>query len=73
MTAQFFLYPFEKGDVVSLRKAHPCGGKAWEIQRVGADVTLSCKTCGHMMIVTRRALEKSCVRLEPSKDRNKPV
>jgi len=73
MAGVFFLYPFEKGDVVTLRKAHPCGGMTWDIQRVGADVALVCKTCGHMMILTRRILEKSCVRVDSSKDRNKTV
>jgi len=73
MAGVFFLYPFEKGDIVSLRKVHPCGGKTWEIQRVGADVTLACKTCGHRMILTRRALEKSCVHVDASKDRNKTM
>lgn len=73
MPGVYFLYPFEKGDVVTLRKAHPCGGKTWEIRRVGADVSLSCQTCGHMMIVTRRVLEKSCVHVLPSKDINKTM
>ena len=73
MAGLFFLYPFEKGDIVHLRKLHPCGGKTWDILRVGADVTLRCTTCGHLMIVTRRILEKSCTRVESSKDRNKPI
>lgn len=73
MAGQFFLYPFDKGDIVTLRKSHPCGGKTWEIKRVGADISLSCRTCGHIMIVTRRVLEKSCVLVVPSKDTNKTM
>lgn len=73
MPGLFFLYPFDKGDVVTLRKAHPCGGKTWEIRRVGADISMSCVTCGHMMVVSRRTLEKSCTHVDPSKDTNKTL
>lgn len=73
MPGLFFLHPFEKGDVVTLRKVHPCGGKTWEIRRVGADVSLSCRTCGHLMTVSRRTLEKTCTSVVPSKDTNKTV
>jgi len=73
MAGLYFLYPFNKGDIVTLRKAHPCGGKTWEIRRVGADISLSCQTCGHMMIVSRRVLEKSCTLVVPSKDTNETL
>jgi len=73
MSGLFFLHPFEKGDVVTLRKVHPCGGKTWEIKRVGADVSLCCQTCGHMMIVSRAVLEKSCTQVTSPKDRNKTM
>lgn len=73
MPGLFFLYPFDKGDIVTLRKSHPCGGKTWEVRRVGADISLSCITCGHMMIVSRKTLEKSCTHIIPSKDTNKTV
>ncbi len=73
MAGMFFLYPFDVGDIVTLRKVHPCGGKIWEIRRVGADITLCCKTCGHMMILSRKNLEKSCTHVDPSKDINKTM
>ena len=45
------LYP---GDVVLMRKAHPCGGLEWEIVRVGADIGLVCLTCKRRILVPRR-------------------
>lgn len=55
----FFLYPFQPGQHVVLRKPHPCGGAAWTILRAGMDVTARCDTCGRLMTVTRRAFEKA--------------
>ncbi len=42
------------GDVVEMRKPHPCGGYEWEIVRVGADIGLVCKTCGRRILIPRR-------------------
>lgn len=46
------------GDIVRLRKPHPCGGTDWEIVRLGADIGLKCLTCQHRVLLTRRELEK---------------
>lgn len=46
------------GDVVTLRKVHPCGGYSWEVYRVGADIGIRCATCGRRVMLERRALEK---------------
>jgi len=45
------------GDVVELRKPHPCGGKTWRILRVGADIGIECLTCQRYVLVPRRRLE----------------
>lgn len=45
------------GDVVKMRKAHPCGGYEWKIVRLGADIGLVCLTCGHRIMLSRRDLE----------------
>ena len=50
---------YEVGDIVTLKKAHPCGSKEWEILRVGADFRLKCKGCGHQIMVARRLVEKN--------------
>ena len=45
------------GDVVRLRKPHPCGGYEWEVVRLGADIGLVCLTCHHRIMLERRALK----------------
>lgn len=49
---------FDIGDIVELKKPHPCGSKEWEILRVGADFKLKCKGCGHQIMVERKLVEK---------------
>ena len=46
------------GDVVRLRKVHPCGGWEWEITRIGADIGLRCLTCGRRVLLPRSKVEK---------------
>ena len=41
------------GDVVRLRKAHPCGSYEWEVVRVGADIGLKCLKCQRKVLLTR--------------------
>jgi len=45
------------GDVLRLRRAHPCGGSEWLVDRLGADIGLRCETCGRHVLVERRRLE----------------
>jgi len=45
----------EAGNVVRLRKRHPCGGDTWEVIRIGTDIGLCCQTCGRYVLL-RRAL-----------------
>lgn len=47
------------GDIVELKKPHPCGNKKWEILRTGADFVIKCLQCGHQAMVSRPKLEKS--------------
>lgn len=47
------------GDVLILKKPHPCGSKEWEVLRVGADFRLKCSGCGHQIMIARRLLEKN--------------
>ncbi|MGI8826317.1 MAG: DUF951 domain-containing protein [Chloroflexota bacterium] len=49
---------FRIGDVVQLRKPHPCGGYVWTVVRLGADIGLSCTTCGHRILLPRTDLER---------------
>jgi hypothetical protein len=46
------------GDVVHLRKPHPCGSHDWTVVRLGADIGLRCHGCGRRVLLPRRDLEK---------------
>ena len=50
---------YEVGDIVKLKKPHPCGSHEWEILRVGADFRLKCLGCGRQVMVPRRLVEKN--------------
>ena len=50
---------YEVGDVVTLKKGHPCGSKEGEILRVGADFRLKCLGCEHQVMVSRKLVEKN--------------
>ena len=51
------------GDIVRMKKPHPCGGTDWEITRVGADVKLKCLTCGRVVMLERYVFEKRVKKL----------
>lgn len=46
------------GDVVRLKKQHPCGSFEWEITRLGADIGLRCQGCGRRVMLPRSKAEK---------------
>ena len=48
------------GDIVKLKKPHPCGSSEWEVIRVGMDFTLKGLGCGHLVMVSRKLVEKNC-------------
>lgn len=50
---------YQVGDIVKLKKAHPCGSHEWEILRVGMDFRLKCLGCGHQIMVSRKLVEKN--------------
>lgn len=49
----------EIGDIVTLKKQHPCGSSDWEILRVGMDFRLKCCGCGHLVMIPRKQAERS--------------
>lgn len=49
---------YELGDVVTLKKGHPCGENKWEISRTGADIKLKCLGCDREIWMTRMEFEK---------------
>ena len=50
---------FEVGQVIKMKKAHPCGTNSWEILRVGMDCRLRCTGCDHQVMVPRKLVEKN--------------
>lgn len=50
---------FSLGDIVRLKKEHPCGSFEWEILRVGMDFRIRCTKCGRMVMLSRAKFEKS--------------
>ena len=46
------------GDVVRLRRTHPCGGDTWLVDRLGADIGLRCRTCDRHVLLERATLER---------------
>jgi hypothetical protein len=46
------------GDVVRMRKAHPCGSYEWEVVRVGADIDLKCLKCQRRVLLERGVFER---------------
>jgi len=50
--------PFRLGDRLELSRPHPCGGRTWEVDRLGADIGLRCATCGRHVLLERRAVER---------------
>jgi hypothetical protein len=49
------------GDIVRLRRTHPCGGDEWLIDRLGADIGLRCRRCDRHVLIERRGLERRIV------------
>ena len=47
------------GDVLELKKQHPCGSKEWKVLRVGMDFKLKCAGCGHELMLPRSKAEKA--------------
>ena len=47
------------GEIIRLKKPHPCGSSEWEILRTGMDFRLKCLGCGHQIMIPRKLVEKN--------------
>ena len=56
------------GDILTLKKPHPCGSHEWEVLRIGQDLRLKCVGCGHQMMIARKSIEKNIKAKEKGKD-----
>lgn len=61
---KFLLYPFKPGEILKLKKMHPCGNNIWAVIRVGQEVTIKCEKCSHIVSLSRKSLEKSIKTIE---------
>ena len=52
------------GDVLTMKKTHPCGGATFSVLRIGMDFRLRCETCGHEMMIPRVKAEKNIRKIE---------
>ncbi|WMJ80087.1 DUF951 domain-containing protein [Clostridium sp. MB40-C1] len=53
MSKEFFI-----GDIVEMKKDHPCGSKEWEVIRLGADIKIKCLGCNRIVMIPRNKFEK---------------
>ncbi len=58
------MHTIKIGDVVTLRKTHPCGSARWEVYRVGADIGLRCCGCQRRQLMPRRKFDKAVKSIE---------
>lgn len=49
---------FDLGDIVEMKKTHPCGSKEWKIIRMGADIKIKCCICNRIVMIERNKFEK---------------
>ncbi len=47
------------GDILTMKKEHPCGSREWKVLRVGMDFKLVCQGCGHQVMTPRSKAEKN--------------
>lgn len=59
------------GNIVKLKKSHPCGSFEWEVLRIGADFRLKCMGCGHQIMTPRKQVEKNIKEIRNKLEINK--
>lgn len=47
------------GDIITMKKPHPCGSKEFEVLRTGIDYKLKCVGCGHEVMIPRIKAQKN--------------
>lgn len=50
---------FQVGEIIRMKKGHPCGANEWEILRIGMDFRLRCLKCGRQVMLRRKLVEKN--------------
>ena len=56
------------GDILIMKKPHPCGGNEFEVLRIGADFKIKCTSCGREVMAPRVRIEKNIKRIKENSD-----
>ena len=56
------------GDVLVMKKPHPCGSREWKVLRTGMDFRLKCLGCGHEVLLPRAKAEKNIREIQRSEE-----
>lgn len=59
---------YDLGDIVVMKKQHPCGTNKWSITRVGVDIKIKCINCGREIMLDRLIFEKKLKKVLGDKD-----
>lgn len=54
---------FHLGDIVKMKKQHPCGSYNWEVMRMGADIKIKCQGCGRLVMLPRSEFERRMIKI----------
>ena len=58
MVSTIEIIKYEVGEIIELKKVHPCGSNKWEVLRNGVDYRLKCVGCNHIILIPRIKLLK---------------
>ena len=54
---------FNLGDIVRMKKQHPCGSYNWKVVRMGADIKIKCEGCSRLVMLPRSEFEKKLIKV----------
>ncbi|MFV0424432.1 MAG: DUF951 domain-containing protein [Bacilli bacterium] len=64
------MYKFEEGDIVTLKKGHPCGSYKWKLLKNGVEVTIECVGCGRIVKIKRTEFNRRIKQIEKAGEIN---
>ena len=56
------------GDILTMKKQHPCGSNRWKVLRIGADFRMECLGCGRQIMNPRSKIEKNIRKIERAEE-----
>ena len=60
------------GDILTMKKQHPCGSNQWKVLRIGADFKVKCLGCGHEIMNPRTKVEKNIRKIDREQQEGQP-